>query len=122
MGDKDRDVAKNCDKDRNISPSPSSSSDSSDPSDPSSKFSSSLSAIGNLLSNKAKFLGDQSSLLGHQMEMLEKELSDRLAGLEEQFETKKEEEHELRERLQGLKIGRQEGGEGGAQKEASRIE
>ena len=32
-----------------------------------------------------------------------KELSDRLAGLEEQLETKKEEEHELRERLQGLK-------------------
>ena len=68
------------------------SSDSSDSSDPSSKFSSSVSAIGNLLSNKvyrdciiiiiiimsnllsnkAKFLGDQSSLLGHQMEMLEK--------------------------------------------------
>ena len=65
---------------------------SSEPSDPSSKFSSSVSAIGNLLSNKvyrdciiiiiiimsnlvsnkAKFLGDQSSLLGHQMEMLEK--------------------------------------------------
>merc|ERR1712227_1139845 len=76
---------------------------SSEPSDPSSKFSSSVSAIGNLLSNKAKFLGDQSSLLGHQMEMLEKELSDRLAGLEEQLETKKEEEYELRERLQGLK-------------------
>ena len=32
-----------------------------------------------------------------------KELSERLAGLEEQLETKKEEEHELRERLQGLK-------------------
>merc|ERR1711913_63884 len=42
----------------------------------SSKLSSSVTAIGNLLSNKAAFLGEQSSLLGHQMEVLKERLQD----------------------------------------------
>merc|ERR1711874_273181 len=69
----------------------------------SSKLSSSVTAIGNLLSNKAAFLGEQSSLLGHQMEVLEKELEERLKGLEEQLVGKEKEEEMLRERLQDLK-------------------
>merc|ERR1711974_253693 len=62
----------------------------------SSKLSSSVTAIGDLLSNKAAFLGEQSSLLGHQMEVLEKELEEQLVG-------KEKEEEVLRERLQDLK-------------------
>merc|ERR1711974_418450 len=58
----------------------------------SSKLSSSVTAIGDLLSNKAAFLGEQSSLLGHQME-----------GLEKQLVGKEKEEEVLRERLQDLK-------------------
>merc|ERR1711874_328604 len=69
----------------------------------SSKPSSSVTAIGNLLSNKAAFLGEQSSLLGHQMEVLEKELEERLKGLEEQLAGKEKEEEVLRERSQDLK-------------------
>merc|ERR1712212_756966 len=73
---------------------------SSSPPEPS-KLSSSVTAIGDLLSNKAEFLGEQSSKLGHQMELLEKELGERLKGLEED--------------------GEGEGG-GGAEREAGRLE
>ena len=55
------------------------------------------------MSNKAEFLGEQSSKLGHQMEMLEKELGERLKGLEEQLVGKEKEEEVLRERLEDLK-------------------
>ena len=74
----------------------------------SSKLSSSVTAIGDLLSNKAAFLGEQSSLLGHQMEVLEKELGERLKGLGEQLAGKEKEEEVLRERLQDLKSGGEE--------------
>merc|ERR1712212_482330 len=74
----------------------------------SSKLSSSVTAIGDLLSNKAEFLGEQSSLLGHQMEVLEKELGERLKGLEEQLLGKEKEEEVLRERLEDLKSGGEE--------------
>ena len=75
---------------------------SSSPPEPS-KLSSSVTAIGDLLSNKANFLGEQSSKLGHQMELLEKELGERLKGLEEELVGKEKEEEVLRERLEDLK-------------------
>ena len=78
------------------------SSTSAPPQEPS-KLSSSVTAIGDLLSNKAEFLGEQSSVLGHQMELLEKELGERLKGLEEQLLGKQKEEEVLRERLEDLK-------------------
>merc|ERR1712002_17919 len=63
-----------------------------------------IDSFKNLISEKSKFLDEQTSALGDQMQMLEDELMAKLNGLEAKIKDKEEQEHELKKAMDTLGV------------------